>query len=401
MTRKEYFRRTRKLLETKLSGRNLIKGINTWAVPLVRYSGPFLKWTQEELKQMEQRTKKLMTMHKALHPRDDVDRLYVSRKQGGRGIARIEDTVDASIQRLEDYIEKHERGLLTTIRVDTDNTINERMTTTRKQKWEGKQLYGRFKRLTNNISHQKTWTWLRKGNLKRETESLLIAAQDNAIRTNHFKARIDKMQQNSKCRLCGNKDETIYHIISECSKLAQKEYKARHDWVGKVIHWEMCRKFQFDHTNKWYMHNPAPVLENDSHKLLRDFNIQTDHLIPARRSDLIIINKRKRICKIVDFAVQADYRINLKENEKKDKYLDLARELKKLWNMKVTIVPIVIGTLGTVTKGLLKGLEDLGVSGRVETIQTTALLRMARILRRVLETWGDLLSLKLQWKTIS
>ena len=76
---KEYLRRTRKLLETKLNSRNFIKGINTWAVPLVGYSGPFLKWTRDELKQMDQRTRKLMTMHKALHPRDDLDRLYVSR----------------------------------------------------------------------------------------------------------------------------------------------------------------------------------------------------------------------------------------------------------------------------------------------------------------------------------
>ena len=92
---------------------------------------------------------------------------------------------------------------------------------------------------------------------------------------------------------------------------------------------------------------------------------------------------------------------NNNNNNNKDKYLDLARELKKLWNMKVMIVPIVIGALDTVTKGLLKGLEDLEVSGRVDTIQMTALLRTARILRRVLGTWGDLLSLKLQWKTIS
>ena len=98
---KKYLRRTRKLQETKLSSRNLIKGINTWAVPLVRYSGPFLKWTREELKQMDQMTRKLMTMHKALHPRVDVDWLYVSRKEGGRGLANIENTVDASIQRLK------------------------------------------------------------------------------------------------------------------------------------------------------------------------------------------------------------------------------------------------------------------------------------------------------------
>ena len=76
------------------------------------------------------------------------------------------------------------------------------------------------------------------------------------------------------------------------------------------------------------------------------------HLISTRRPDLIIINKKKENCKIFHFAVPADHRIKLKECEKKDKYLDLVRELKKLWNMKVTIVPIVIGAFGTITKGL-------------------------------------------------
>ena len=88
----------------------------------------------------------------------------------------------------------------------------------------------------------------------------------------------------------------------------------------------------------------------------------------------------------MDLAVPGDHRIKLKECEKKDKYLDLARELKNLWNMKVTIISTVIGAFGKVTKGLLKGLEELEIGGRVETIQTTALLRTARILRRALET---------------
>ena len=86
----------------------------------------------------------------------------------------------------------------------------------------------------------------------------------------------------------------------------------------------------------------------------------------------------------MNFAVPANHLVKLKESEKIDKYLDLARELKKLWNVKVTI--IVIGALGTVPKDLVLGLEDLEIRGRVETIQTTALLRSARILRRVLET---------------
>ncbi len=79
------------------------------------------------------------------------------------------------------------------------------------------------------------------------------------------------------------------------------------------------------------MHNPESVLENETHKLQCDIEIQIDHIISARQPDLVIINKqKKRTCQFVDFAVQADQRVRLKENEKKDKYLDLARELKRL-----------------------------------------------------------------------
>ena len=102
---------------------------------------------------MDQRTRKLM--HKALHPRDEVDRLYVSRKEGGRWLASIEDSVDVSIQWLEDYVEKH-KGLITAIRNDIDFTMNNRMIITRKQKLEEKQLYERFKQLISDISHEKT-----------------------------------------------------------------------------------------------------------------------------------------------------------------------------------------------------------------------------------------------------
>ena len=157
------------------------------------------------------------------------------------------------------------------------------------------------------------------------------------------------------------------------------------DGVGKEINWGLCWKLKFNHK---YLQNPASVLENETHKFLWDFEKQTDHLISARRPDLIIISKKKkkkRTCRIVDFAVPADHRVKLKESEKKDKYLDLPRELKKLWNMKAKVIPIVISSLGTVTKGLIQGLENLEIRGRVETIQTIALLRSARILRRVLE----------------
>ena len=81
----------------------------------------------------------------------------------------------------------------------------------------------------------------KKKSLKRTTEGLIMAAQEQAIRTNHTKAKIDKTQENSKCRMCGKAEERVNHVLSECSKLAQKEYK-RHDWFGTKIQWEICRK---------------------------------------------------------------------------------------------------------------------------------------------------------------
>ena len=134
--------------------------------------------------------------------------------------------------------------------------------------------------------------------------------------------KIDKTQHNKKCRLCGDRDETIYHIISERSKLAQKEYMTRHDWVGKVIHWELCKKLEFDHTTKWYMHKSE--WENETQKSLLDFETQTDNLNMARRLELKIINKKKK-----STCVSADHKVKIKQKKKgKERYQDLARELK-------------------------------------------------------------------------
>ena len=111
-----------------------MKGINTWVIPLVKYSRLFLKCSKEELQQMDQRTRKLMTMHKALHPREDVDRLHVSRKEGGRGFTSIQERVDISIRQLEDNIEKNKERLITATRNNTNNAMINRTTITRKER---------------------------------------------------------------------------------------------------------------------------------------------------------------------------------------------------------------------------------------------------------------------------
>ena len=86
----------------------------------------------------------------------------------------------------------------------------------------------------------------------------------------------------------------INHIINKCSKLAPKEHKTRHDWVGKVVHWELCKKFKLDHTNKWYIHNPESVQEVETLKILWGFEIETYHLISARSPDIVTVKKKKK-----------------------------------------------------------------------------------------------------------
>ena len=102
--------------------------------------------------------------------------------------------------------------------------------------------------------------------------------------------------------------------------------------------------------------------------ILGDFEIQMDHLILMRRSDLEIINKKQNTCCLVDLAILVNHKVKIKESKKRNKYCDLARELKKLLNMKVMVIPIIIGALGTIPKFLEGGLEESEIRGSVKTI---------------------------------
>ena len=149
--------------------------------------------------------------------------------------------------------------------------------------------------------------------------------------------------------------------------LAQKKYMTEHDRVGKVIQWELYKKFKFHHINKWYMHKLESIIENATHKILWDFEIKTDHLIPARKSDLVLICKKKSTYHLVDFAVPADFELKMLEIKKRDKYMDLARELKKQWYMKMTLIQIVDDAVEMVPKVLERRQEELEIRGRIKT----------------------------------
>ena len=118
-----------------------------------------------------------------------------------------------------------------------------------------KRMYGQLVReMPETIDEKETWYWLRKTELKVETKAMLWAAQELAIRTNCVKHKVYKIAQSPLCRMCDKKSETISHIVSECEKLAQKEYKRRHDNVARIVHWKLCGKYNLKRSEKWYEH---------------------------------------------------------------------------------------------------------------------------------------------------
>ena len=261
---------------------NLACGINTWAVPLLRYSAAFGSWRKSEVQAIDRKTRKLFTIYGELHPKSDVDKLYIPRKEEGRGLISIEDCVESAMRSLEVHVHGTEERLIQAARGDkidgleAASVLKKSKKEKRLEDWEEKALHGKYLRQTKEVKSGQCWAWLQTGDLKKETESLIVAAQNQSIRTNLDKAKIDKSQGGSLCRECRKVDESIDHIVSGCSKLAQKEYKRRHGNLGKIVHWKLARKCNFEAGDKWCEHEPESVLENEDYKILWDFSIQLD-----------------------------------------------------------------------------------------------------------------------------
>ncbi|KAI5748289.1 hypothetical protein M8J77_023892 [Diaphorina citri] len=428
----QYYKRVRKILQSQLTGRNKFTAITTIAVPVLTYSFGILTWTMAEIQAIDRKTRKLLTLNNLHNPNADVDRLYIPRVRGGRGLTNIEQTYKLSIIGLGEYIERKEDTLMTQLREyektrDSDRTIlkrkeeykrqcitesennhreinekpmleeirkiktkcKQRMTEQREEKWLEKKMHGQYGKImkSDHINREQTYKWLTQGRLKGETEGLIIAAQDQAITTNYIKRRIHKLQVDSKCRLCNQFDETIWHITSGCPILAKHEYLNRHNKVAQNLHHNICQHYGIEVKDKWYEHTPNAVEKNPDGNIvvLWDQQIQTDRTINANKPDIVIKDLTKKECFIIDVAIPNDSNLIEKESEKKLKYKDLLIEIQRMWGLKAQVVPVIVGTMGATSKNLeeylgkIPGKKDQSFT---DAIQRTILLSTAHIIRK-------------------
>ena len=329
--RKEYMKRVKLVAKSKLYGGNLIKAIKAWAIGVVRYSAGILDWSDRELKvmdvKMDVKTRKRLTMFGAFHKKGSVPRLYMKRKDDGRGLISVFDCVKLEELALSEYIKETEEWMLKvvgeTLHVgEMKNEYKKRVEKTRMECFLVKRLHGKFMRDVSKVADARSWQWLRAGYLVKGTEV-----------------------------------ESVGPVACGCSGLAQREYRRRHDHMGLRVYWELCRKYDIKSADVWYKEVPDEVRMSEDGKVEIWW---------------------------VDFTVPWDKNVVSKEDEKIYNYSPLVKEITKLHRVSAKVVPLVVGCLGVVSCRLEQYLKELGIPDVLGGMQTSAVVGTTQILQKIL-----------------
>ena len=159
------------------------------------------------------------------------------------------------------------------------------------------------------ISEEDTFLWLSKGDLKAGTESEIVAAQDQALKTKYYATKLLSTETDSKCRLCQQFDETIDHRKLTCLILAKEHYIKRHDRVCSQLHFNICKETGVKLGKKhWYEHVPKAVETSQGCKITVLWNqqVQPDRTIPNNKPEVIIRDNKNGTCMLIDVAISGD-----------------------------------------------------------------------------------------------
>ncbi|XP_045460409.1 uncharacterized protein LOC123670874 [Harmonia axyridis] len=397
----KFFNRLKKVLQAKLNAKAMNTAISTWAIPSLSYSFGIVKWTTTGLRALDIQVRGLLTRHGMHHPHASVNRLYIPRNKGGRGMQNIETIHHKIVKDMREYFKsKHlpfykarsrEDQGITALNLASEHhpaeppTIEELC-----EDWHGRALHGRYPTVLNNrdIDTERSLSYLKAGYLFPETEGRLSAIQDQVVPTRAYQKNITgRNLPSDKCRKCSQAPETIQHVTSSCPALAPREYTDRHNAMAKVFHQAIALKYGLLKTErKIHEYLPKQVQENDAVKVYWDHPLITDRPIAHNRPDIVILEKMENRATIVDITVPADDNAEKAYTEKIIKYHDLAFELKELYRLThITILPLVITTNGLVEMHLTGNTAKLGLhEDLIEKAQKEVILWTTRIVRSFL-----------------
>ncbi|XP_045474950.1 uncharacterized protein LOC123680878 [Harmonia axyridis] len=253
---KELIKRVRTILNTQLTAKNKITALNIWAIPAFTYTAGILTWSRTDLERLDRKIRTTLTQFGLLHPNSAIERLYIPRRDAGRGLISLEDGYLKEEEKLKTYfvnknLPVHQWVAAQRYSTATPGLNNEQeperenMVEKWKDNWRTKPLHGRFYSSLHQIDVDlpSTNIYLTQGYLYPQTEGTLMAIQDQVVPTRVYARHIMKIDtETTKCRLCNNAEESVQHLSSGCSSIAGTKYLSRHNNMGKVVHQLLCLK---------------------------------------------------------------------------------------------------------------------------------------------------------------
>lgn len=404
---KEFTSRIQRICRTDLYGKNVVKAINTFAVPVLTYSFGIIPWTPTDLKALQRKIRTELTASRKHHSGANSIRMTLPREEGGRGITDLENLHNTQIRLLRAYFHQKRDSQLhiaicsSDVRYsplnlgDTEPQQNEKVTSVVEKidSWKRMALHGRHPNdlSDRHVDKSASNAWLTNGCLFPETEGFLVAIQDQVINTRNYQRYIikDPSVQDDRCRKCKEKTETIQHITSACSELAQNDYLHRHNQVANIIHQHLAYKYGLiGSIIPYYKYRPEPVLESSNFKLYFDRSVITDRVVQNNRPDIIFQDKQAKKVFLIDIAVPNSHNIQNVIREKAQKYSELSVEIVRMWKANnVCVVPIVLSATGVIPKALLDSIKTLDLPTNIfATLQKAVILGTTRIVRKFLNT---------------
>ena len=398
---KEYITRVKKIWSSELSEYNKSTAHNTFAVPVITPTVGIIDWTIEDIKNLDIKTRKILTMTGNFHPNSDVDKLYITRSKGGRGLKSIKNLFECRIVSVYQHLKlNHQKseilehvfnsekemlvrlsqGLLRNYDIDPDcndkpkklsRKVNAVLTLKLIERYENKKMHGYFERVVlkderidKELSHRKT----NNKNTTSHFAGYLDAIIDQEIPTKYLqhKRQIDNgitPTITNRCRLCKTSVEDVNHIISSCPMMSSRYYlQVRHDALAKYILKIIIQK---NHPNFKYNESRETeyVKKVDNYEYWWNLPIKTLTKIPHNKPDLLVWNNNDKTCTILEFSCPSDINISNKVNDKLNIYGPLVRNMQIMYpEYKFQMVPIIVGALGYVPKSLKEYIEELGFS---------------------------------------
>ena len=348
-----------KICSSELYSNNKVVAHNTFAIPVLTPTFRIIKWTREELEQMDVKTRKILSCNGSFHVNSDIDRLYTRRDKGRRGLNSIVDVYIARIISISRHligksltnkylnlVLNHEQPtsirpvneLLETFNICSNSTHSKKIMLNIKnliksnhhECWLKKSEHGYLFRSYDNIQNKNEKLnneLLKKGNLSSHVEGYICTIQEEEINACYLKL---KRNNNIKpvCRLCKQQNKTIQHVVASCPSISSSMYLPfHHDKVAYVIYKQMLTNKRDE---KVYVQE---FYKDDSIEVWWDTRIKTLQKIQHNRPDILVWKIKEKLCFIIDVSIGLDVNVYKNYELKHSSYLPLAAELKCLYEV--------------------------------------------------------------------